>query len=288
VRACPDPALLALLIVFAGCNSGQETGFDGLPDQTGEDMGDGAGGEDVVTGDPVPFDFSDDGPAPDPAETTDPATDPDADTIDETELPPESICYESTLSSREQTESDGFTVLGGTWRDGGFAVDATGDRLEKTLVGDFSEGTIEFEALDLLRVIPHDPDSHGCERFILNLNIHERDDPEHTRTVMANMTSDCADQPRGNLRVIFFGDGGFCCMDTARLPDTSDGSWHHLKLTWDRGAFTLYVDGSEWAGHGYSSGTVGLDPYIWFGSESAAGDESHAVFRNLRICNTVY
>lgn len=288
MRAHPSPALLALLIASAGCGSGQETEFDGLPDQVGEDMGDGAGGEDLVTGDPVPFDFSDDGPAPDPAETADPAPDPDADPIDETELPPEAVCYESTLSSREQTESDGFTVLGGTWRDGGFAVDATGDRLERTLVGDFSEGTIEFEALDLLRVIPHDPDSHGCERFVLNLNIHERDDPEHTRTVMANMTSDCADQPRGNLRVIFFGDGGFCCMDTARLPETSDGGWHHLKLTWDRGTFTLQVDGSEWAGHGYSSGTVGLDPYIWFGSESAPGDESQAVFRNLRICNTVY
>ncbi|MBI5529523.1 MAG: hypothetical protein HY897_24625 [Deltaproteobacteria bacterium] len=198
---------------------------------------------------------------------------------------PDQVCYSSSLSSQQEVEAAGFRFKGGSFRDGGYAVDGTGDRIERTLSGVFDKGAMEFEAKDLLRIIPFESGTHGCERFVFNLNIHEGENPQKARMVLANMASDCG-QPRGNLRVILA--GAFCCMDTKRLPDQSDGQWHKLKVTWDGAEVRLLVDGVEWGSEGYGGITLGTDPYLWFGSESAGGDETGAVFRNLKACNYVF
>ena len=209
------------------------------------------------------------------------ASAPDASAPDAfTPSPP--LCITSSLLDDASITAAGFSRRGGVFRDGGWAVDASCDRQLQTLPGEWGRGSIEFEARDLLRVIPHDAAAHGCERFVLNLN-RSGAEPDHVRIVLANMASDCAGMSRGNMRALM--SGGPCCLDGPRMPDASDGEWHRFRLEWTGSRLRYEIDGVEVRSGGYSEGyTPGLEPQLMFGSECARGDETHAVFRNLRVC----
>lgn len=195
---------------------------------------------------------------------------------------PEPGCVFSSLTSPDAIRGAGFALNGGTFRDGGWAVDQVNDNLAQRFPGDYSSGYIRFDAKGLDRIIPLDPNNHGCERFIFNMNYLESAGPTGTRMWFATMENNCAGRPRGNLRIGLA--DGQCCNDSGRLPAQSDGAWHQYEVSWTPDRIRLTIDGQVWIDGGSGGAHVGSDPKLLFGSEGVSGDQSNAVFRNLSVC----
>jgi len=190
-------------------------------------------------------------------------------------------CIRTSLGDGGAIDAAGFTRHGGNFRDGGWAVDATCHRLTRRLAGDWSRGRLAFDAKGLFHHIPHREGTHGCERFILNMNRGSNRGADHSRLWWASMTSGCG-APRGNLRVGLA--HGRCCNDSGRLPDADDNRWHRWELAWTTDHVTVRIDGDAWIDSPSGGAHVGSDVDLEFGSECARGDETGAVFRNLEVC----
>ena len=225
--------------------------------------------------------FPGDGP-PDVVPPDDDPPDDDPPDDDPPDDPPPADCIASSLADGGAIDAAGFNRQAGTFRDGGWAVDNQCDRLRIRLPGDWSVGTLAFDAKGLLRAQPHDERSHGCERFILNMNRESRAGAAHARLYFASMTSGCAGSPRGNLRVGL--SDGACCIDSGRMPDVDEGGWRRFELSWTPGHIRVTVDGDVWVDGGSGGSNVGSDVDLEFGSECVGGDQNLAVFRNLEIC----
>ena len=206
--------------------------------------------------------------------------DADADSDADTDALCEGAVVCSTLADLASVQAAGLTYVGGNFRDGGWAVDAQGDQINARVGGEFSVGTVRFEAKDLLVLHEYEDWTHGCERFIWQWN---RDDSPR-RSYSANMAHNCGSE-RGNLRFVM----QECCADTAKvdnIPGYADDQWHDFAWTWDSDRIRIWIDGVE---HASASQTIspGSDPYLELGSEDVSGDQVEAVFRNLRIYDTV-
>jgi len=192
-------------------------------------------------------------------------------------------CYASTLESSAALAGDGFMLRGGSFSDGGLLIDAPGSRAERSLQGNFYQGSISFEARDLLWQAP--ASGAACARTVFDLNHAEVGDAGRTRLILASVAPGCAGGGEGVLRLSMH--SGFCCLDSAPLATVSDDSWHAIKVTWTADHAALYLDGALAAEVGYAGPSIGRDPSLWFGSGGGNGDASGATFRNLQICNEV-
>lgn len=194
------------------------------------------------------------------------------------------VCYSSTLENGSNVAQNGFMMRGGTFVDGGLKIDAPGTRLERTLSGNFYQGTLRFEAKDLWWQKPMLGTS-GCMRTVFDINHATGHTPARSRLYLASTAPGCAGMGPSVLRLAMH--SAFCCVDSPELPSSNDGDWHSFVVKWDAATVELWVDQTQVVAAEYFGPSIGRDPVLWFGSSGNTSDYSEATFRNLEICNEV-